>query len=62
MLNHLLLFSEYIDIDLKTKSVKVRDSKMSELKALLDWTKSKIEAADFCYGETDWITEGASNP
>lgn len=58
MLNHLLLFSEYIDIDLKTKSIRVNDSKMLELCELLDFTEKIICEADFCYGETLWVTEG----
>lgn len=58
MLNHLLLFSEYIDIGLKTKSIRVNDSKMPELRELLDFTEKKICEADFCYGETYWMAEG----
>lgn len=58
MLNHLLLFSKYIDIDLKSKSIRVNDSKMAELRELLDFTEKKICADDFSYGETYWITEG----
>lgn len=58
MLNHLQLFSEYIDIDLKMKSIRVKDSKMSELRERLDFTEKKICEADFCYGETYWMPEG----
>lgn len=61
MLNHLLLFSEYIDIDLKMKSIRVNDSKMPELRELLDFTEKKICEADFCYGETYWMAEGEND-
>ena len=58
MLNHLLLFSKYLDIDLKNKSIRINDSKIHELRKLLDYTEKKICEADFCYGETYWNTEG----
>ena len=58
MLNHLLLFSKYLNIDLKTKEIRVNDSEMGELKMLLDSTEKCLLDADFKYGETLWVTEG----
>ena len=58
MLNHLLLFSKYLNIDLKTKEIRVNDSKLGELRSLLDSTEKCLLNADFKYGETLWVTEG----
>lgn len=58
MLNHLLLCSKYLNIDLKTKEINVHDHALGELRTLLDFTEKCLLADDFNYGETLWVTEG----
>lgn len=58
MLNHLLLFSKYLYIDLSAKEIRVNDSEQDELRKLLDVTEKCLLDADYQYGETLWVTEG----
>lgn len=58
MLNHLLLFSKYLYIDLSAKEIRVNDSEQDELRKLLDVTAKCLLDADYQYGETLWVTEG----
>ncbi len=61
MLNHLLLLPQYIDIDLKAKSIRVNSDEMGKLRDLLDFTEKKIYGAEFSYGATYWIADGEND-
>lgn len=57
MINHLLLFSKYLNIDLKTKEIRVNDKQIPGLKALLDTTAKVYVDIDYEYGKTCWLAD-----
>lgn len=58
MINHMLLFSNYLDIDLKSKSIRVKEHKEEEINQLLEKTESIYREKDFKYGSTFWLRKG----
>lgn len=58
MINHMLLFKNYLDIDLKSKTIRVKEHKEEEINQLLEKTESIYRAKDFKYGSTFWLRKG----
>lgn len=58
MINHMLLFKNYLDIDLKSKTIRVKEHKEEAINQLLEKTESIYRAKDFKYGYTFWLRKG----
>lgn len=56
MINHLLLFANYLDIDLKNKLIRVKQDKAEELKELLEKSGKVYNSSEYEYGTTKWYT------
>lgn len=54
LLNHLLLFNKYFNIDLKKKTIEVNGSMLSSIKKVLAKSKEVILSSDYEYGEKIW--------
>ena len=61
MINHMLVFDEFLNIDLKSKTIQVKEQKNDAVRAMLDKTKAIYSASDFEYGTTDWLNQGVKN-
>ena len=56
-MNHLLLLSNYLVIDLKSKEIRVKLDEQEEVKELLASTEKFLQVDDYKYGEMIWVTE-----
>ncbi len=54
LMNHLLLFQEYLNIDLKKKTIEVKESKIPNIREMLAKGKEAMASLDYQYGEKLW--------
>lgn len=55
IINHMLIFEEFLDIDLKSKTIRVKEQEENAIRNMLNNTKAIYSASDFEYGTTTWI-------